>query len=245
MPTCLYCKQTDGSFTSREHCIPESLGNQGHGDKPEIILPKGVVCDKCNNEVLSGLDKTLIDFMPISLMRTNFGVLSKTGKLPETKFSNATFRMFAPGHVVFESNSPKASQDKGGGRVNSNLLSNRKATPRQRRDVTKALFKMTLGCMYIDQPAVALSERFDPVRRMIRGEEDFRGYVTVVTRAWEPTEDNMRTGLSYGLLEGTNLKPTVWTRFDFLKISLFTDFETRIPQKPMMYPGDKALILEF
>ena len=104
---------------------------------------------------------------------------------------------------------------------------------------------MTLGCMYIDQPDVALSERFDPVRRMILGEEDFHGYVTVVARVWEPTADNMRSGLYYDFLEGTGLKPTVWTRLDFWKVSLFTDLETGIPQKPMLFPGDKAEILEF
>jgi hypothetical protein len=245
VPTCLYCKRADGPFTSREHPIPESLGNQGHGGKPAIVLPRGVVCDKCNNEVLSGLDSKLIDFMPISLMRTLYGVVSKSGKLPETKLGNAKLRMFAPGHVVFESSSPKAWIDRGGGKFDLKLLSNRKATPKQRRDVTRALFKMTLGCMYIDQPDVALSERFDPVRRMILGEEDFHGYVTVVARAWEPTADNMHSGLHYGFLEGPGLEPTVWTRFDFWKTSLFTDLEMRTPQKPMLFPGDKAEILEF
>ena len=166
MPTCLYCKRADRPFTSREHVIPESLGNQGHGGKPEIVLPRGVVCDKCNNEVLSGLDSTLIDFMPISLMRTFYGVVSKSGKLPETKLGNAKIRMFAPGHIMFESNSPKAWVDRGEGKFDLSLISNRKAMPEQLRNVSRALFKMTLGCMYIDQPNVALSERFDPTRRI-------------------------------------------------------------------------------
>jgi hypothetical protein len=245
MATCLYCKRAKGPFTSREHCIPESLGNQGHGGKQEIMLPRSVVCDKCNHGVLSTLDRTLIDFMPISLMRTFYGVRSKSGKLPETKLSNAKLRMFAPGHIVLEPNSPKALVDRGNGRFDLNLLSNRKATPEQRRDVARALFKMTLGCMYIDQPDVALSERFDPERRMILGEEDFHGYVTMVARAWVPTADNMRSGLYYDFLEGSGRKPTVWTRLDFWRTSLFTDLEARIPQKPTLLPGDKAEILEF
>jgi hypothetical protein len=179
--TCLFCKRADGPFTSREHTIPESLGNQGHGGKPPIVLQRGVVCDKYNNEVLSGLDSTLLDFMPISLMRTFNGVVSKSGKLPETKLSNATLRMFAPNHVVFQPKSPKALIDKGGGEFGLNLLSNRKVTLKQCRDVARALFKMTLGCMYDDQPDVALSEKFDPMRRKILEEDDFHGYVTVVT----------------------------------------------------------------
>lgn len=245
MTTCLYRKRDDGPFTSREHTIPESLGNQGHGGKPLILLQRGVVCDKCNNEVLSGLDSTLLDFMPISLMRTFYGVVSKSGKLPETKLSNATLRMVAPNHVVFQPNSPKALIDKGGGEYALSLLSNRKVTPKQCRDVTRALFKMTLGCMYDDQPALALSERFDPMRRKIRGEDDFHGYVTVVARVWEPTAQNMRSGLYYGLIEGPGRKPTVWTRLDFFKVSLFTDLVARGPQKPSLFPGDKAEVLEF
>jgi len=245
VPTCLYCKRADGPFTSREHTIHESLGNQGHGGKPPIVLQRGVVCDKCNNEVLSGLDSTLLDFMSISLMRTFYGVVSKSGKLPETKLSNASLRMVAPNHVVFQPNSPKALIDKGGGEFGLNLLSNLKVRPKQCRDVARALFKMTLGCMYDDQPDVALSERFDLMRRKILGNEDFHGYVTVVMRVWEPTADNMRSELDYGFIEGPGRKSTVWTRLDFLRVSLFTDLEARGPQKPSLFPGDQAEILNF
>jgi hypothetical protein len=31
LPICLYCKESDVPFTSVEHVIPESLGNQGLG----------------------------------------------------------------------------------------------------------------------------------------------------------------------------------------------------------------------
>jgi hypothetical protein len=245
LPTCLFCKLADRPFTSREHPIPESLGNQTKEGQNEIVLPRGVVCDKCNNGVLSRLDYALIDFMPLSLMRTFYGVVSKDGKLPETRLSNAKLRMVAPGHVVIESNSGKAFRKRGELGFDLRLRSNRKVTSKQLREVTRALFKMTLGCMYIDLPDVAVSERFDPIRRIVLGEEDFQGYVTVVTRAWEPTIANTRTGLFYDFLKGPGLEPTVWTRFDFLRISLFTDLETRKPQKPMLYPGDKAEILEF
>lgn len=40
---CIFCKLTSDSSKSVEHIIPESLGNKSH------ILPKGVVCDDCNN----------------------------------------------------------------------------------------------------------------------------------------------------------------------------------------------------
>jgi hypothetical protein len=55
----------------------------------------------------------------------------------------------------------------------------------------------------------------------------------------------MRSELDYGFIEGPGRKPTVWTRLDFFKVSLFTDLEARGPQKPSLAPGDKAEILEF
>src|SRR5262245_34083431 len=40
---CLFCKRPDGPFTNKEHVFPESLGNT------TIVLPRGAVCDSCNN----------------------------------------------------------------------------------------------------------------------------------------------------------------------------------------------------
>jgi hypothetical protein len=97
MSVCLYCKRSDRHFGSVEHVIPESLGNQGLSGKPAIVLPRGVVCDTCNHGKLSNLDDALINFTPISLLRTLYGVRSKTGKLPSSKLGNASLQMFAQG----------------------------------------------------------------------------------------------------------------------------------------------------
>ncbi len=246
MSSCLYCKRSDGPFTSQEHVIPESLGNKGFGGKKPIILPRGVVCDLCNNGPLSRLDQVLINFEIVSMMKTLYGITSKSGKLPQTKFgNNLTLRMFAPGHVAVESSNKKAFVNEGGGKFDLNFKSKRPVDAAYRRELTKALYKMTLGCMYMDQSEVAMSERFDPVRRRILGQEDFHGFVTLVLRAWEPTAEDWRTGIQYGFLDGPRVEPTVWTRFDFIKISLFTDLEAMKLKKPMLYPGDKAEILEF
>lgn len=68
MPRCLYClnNEENRTFRSVEHVFPESLGNTS------IILEKGVVCDQCNNGILSQLDKTLLDFDPVALLRVNY-----------------------------------------------------------------------------------------------------------------------------------------------------------------------------
>jgi len=40
---CIFCKNPSDNSRSIEHIVPESLGNKDH------ILPRGIVCDKCNN----------------------------------------------------------------------------------------------------------------------------------------------------------------------------------------------------
>jgi len=49
---CIFCKNPSDNSVSVEHIIPESLGNISH------ILPKGWVCDTCNNYI-AGKSKNL------------------------------------------------------------------------------------------------------------------------------------------------------------------------------------------
>jgi len=71
---CIYCLSTSGDFTAEEHIFPESLGND------ELILPKGLVCKECNNNLLSLLDSALVDFPPIALLRVQYVPYTKKGQ---------------------------------------------------------------------------------------------------------------------------------------------------------------------
>jgi hypothetical protein len=79
---CIYCLTTTGEFKSKEHIILESLGNT------KFILPKGYVCDRCNNDNLSQLDKELIDFAFVAFQRVRFIAHTKQGKPPRANFQN-------------------------------------------------------------------------------------------------------------------------------------------------------------
>lgn len=247
MPICLYCKESDVPFTSVEHVIPESLGNQGFGGTPPMVLPKGVVCDKCNHEKLSALDAALIGFPPISLTRTLYGVRSKSGAFPSTKLSNARLRMFAPGKIeIGPGSSKKAFRfDRDKGRFNMQLDSNLRMTPDYRRAITSSLFKMTLGCMYLRQPGVALSERFDPIRRMILGLDTFRGYFGVSKKAYRPTSNKGAIQLAYMFFENDRGEESVLCHFFFLGLGMFTDLEIRESQPIAESSEDFATVLEF
>ncbi len=208
------------------------------------LPPKGTVCDKCNNGPLSLLDAALIDFTPVAIMRTIYNVPTKSGGLPSTKLSNATLSRSKPNQIDFQTNSQKAFVPKGDTGFVANMRGNRRMLPPYCKTITRALFKMTMGCMYLDRPTKALSKRFDPVRRIVLDEEDFQGYFTLVQRKVIPNGPHWGCRLVYDELDVGGEK-TVWTRFDYYHISLFTDLETRRPQKPMLHPGDCAHIFKF
>ncbi len=74
---CMFCLRDDGGFTSVEHIVPESLGND------DRILPKGYVCDRCNHGVLSNCDDALTRYPPVAFQKTMHRIRSKKGKLPK------------------------------------------------------------------------------------------------------------------------------------------------------------------
>ncbi len=61
---------------SREHIIPESLGNKSH------TLPKGAVCDKCNNYFASKIEKKVLELPYFKSLRGRNVIETKKGKIP-------------------------------------------------------------------------------------------------------------------------------------------------------------------
>jgi hypothetical protein len=52
---CIFCKQASDHSKSIEHIVPESLGNKEH------YLPKGIVCDKCNNYFANKIERPMLE----------------------------------------------------------------------------------------------------------------------------------------------------------------------------------------
>lgn len=61
---------------SVEHIIPESLGNKDH------ILPRGIVCDKCNNYFARKIEKPLLDSDYFVHSRVSNFLPNKKGRVP-------------------------------------------------------------------------------------------------------------------------------------------------------------------
>lgn len=76
---CIFCKQTSDDSRSVEHIIPESLGNKS------TILPKGAVCDSCNNYFASKVEKPVLESKEFTQLRFNQLVKNKKGRVPKSK----------------------------------------------------------------------------------------------------------------------------------------------------------------
>jgi len=73
---CIFCKVCSDHSRSREHIVPESLGNLTH------ILPPGVVCDSCNNYLSREVEGPFLNSEAVKLLRFDQAIPSKRGKIP-------------------------------------------------------------------------------------------------------------------------------------------------------------------
>lgn len=76
---CIFCKAESSGSKSREHIIPESLGNHFY------ILDKGVVCDTCNNYFSLKIEKPLLNMSFFKQVRHKANVVSKKGNIPSDR----------------------------------------------------------------------------------------------------------------------------------------------------------------
>lgn len=81
---CLFCKSNTNSSITVEHIIPQSLGNT------KYVLPKGIVCDKCNQYFAVKTEKIVLELDFFKNIRFRNGIESKKGRIPtgEAVFPN-------------------------------------------------------------------------------------------------------------------------------------------------------------
>lgn len=98
---CLFCKANSSNSHSVEHAIPEALGNR------TFVLPRGVVCDGCNNYFAVKVEGPLLKTGALQQLRARQGVPTKRGRLvpvlgrfENTDFDLAAYRLNA-GQVLF------------------------------------------------------------------------------------------------------------------------------------------------
>lgn len=73
---CIFCKSQSELSHSVEHIISESLGNTEH------TLPRGVVCDSCNNYFARKIEQPVLDSPMMRLLRSDRKIPNKRRRLP-------------------------------------------------------------------------------------------------------------------------------------------------------------------
>ena len=73
---CVFCKSDSRKSLSIEHIIPESLGNKQH------ILPKGVVCDACNNYFATQIENKVLSTVYFKSLRHRNEIPNKKNRIP-------------------------------------------------------------------------------------------------------------------------------------------------------------------
>lgn len=146
--------------------FPESIGNR------EIVLPNGVVCDRCNNGTLSTLDQVMCEFMPVKLRRTMLGITSKTGAVPVSKLDGGSVTHTGPSSIRVDG--PKEifwETGRSDGLIHGRFEAKggRRMTPRYGSELARALLKSALELAWIDHGEGMLSAEFDHVRDAVLG----------------------------------------------------------------------------
>jgi HNH endonuclease len=91
---CIFCKSSTEPFTTREHIIPEALSSN------DMVLPKGLVCDRCNNGALARLDSALAQSPFLSSSVSCLSRMIRKANGPRSniarEFSRGTLRWILP-----------------------------------------------------------------------------------------------------------------------------------------------------
>ena len=188
---CLFCRRRDVLFTSSEHIVPQSLGNT------ELVLPPGIVCDRCNNGVCSRLDAALLAVPPLATLRTALGVPNKRGAVPEYRFHNGTIGFDTKaGSYTAEMSHPRWR------RPPANPLHDDADTDWLHVKTTwshetnlrlchRALVKIGLEWVALTHgPAAALDRSLDHERDLVAKGGDYSGYILAPARVMLDTDDS-------------------------------------------------------
>src|SRR4030095_7098021 len=76
---CIFCKQDSSSSQSVEHIMPESIGSK------KRVLPRGVVCDKCNNYFAREIEEPVLAHPSMRNFRAWYQVPNKRRKFPSLR----------------------------------------------------------------------------------------------------------------------------------------------------------------
>lgn len=123
----------------------------------------------------------MIRFPAVGFMRVVLGLTNKKGERPVVKWNNATFSSPAENELVINAENDKAFRivERNGPafRGKLNFTTGGPISVERYRKMTRALWKFTLECAYLDHGEVIYEPRFDEVRAMVIGAKRASGFM--------------------------------------------------------------------
>lgn len=156
---CLFCSSERGPFESVEHPIPESMGND------DTVVPKGFVCDACNQYFGSKIERQIMASPPFNVERVKASI--KTKKHGYSKYVDDDLLLLSHGfwdHTICAM-SPE--------RYNSIFYDNQgvlwvRTPPNYIILLVRFLIKMGLELLVLSDTLDVYSKAFDQARRCAR-----------------------------------------------------------------------------
>jgi HNH endonuclease len=177
---CIFCLGTTGPFTSEEHVIPEALGN------PDWVLPKGYVCDTCNNGKLAKLDNALSSSPLFMYQRMLYLPYDKDGRLPEGRMGRLMWKRSSPTDlrmIAEPGTSPIKMEEELEDGWKRFSFSESIGQKFDERVLARALCKIALELVAADFGAqYACQERYNAVRSFILKGGNFRNKLLLRTK---------------------------------------------------------------
>jgi HNH endonuclease len=165
---CLYCLKdaNEVAFGTVEHVIPESLGNN-----TKFVLPKGYVCDGCQNYFATGIENRILSHPILAIQRFNSGIPSKKGLPPKYKRDFIEISRNSDGNPIYKFHEEKlktALRERRVKTINKNgkrrLQETIEMTKKDLAMFTRFLLKMALGMLVLHSPGANpwTNQTYDP-----------------------------------------------------------------------------------
>jgi hypothetical protein len=191
--TCIFCKNNSSDSKSIEHIMPESFGNKTY------VLPKGAVCDKCNNYLSIKIEKKLLEQDFFKNLRHRNVIESKKGKIP--KGLAIVPKTGFEAEIIFNKEYPIVNVDKESfnaimnGEVNELIIPFIPEPEKTNRIISRFLCKVgleALGHRFMVQPGgldyIVEETQFDPIREYVRYDKSKEYWVYNVRKIYSETE---------------------------------------------------------
>ncbi len=198
MRNCLFC-DSGTEFNTKEHIIPESLGND------DLILEKEI-CDKCQN-YLSQIEHYVLSKTPLGFWRTLLTIKTKKGKLPAVDFTKNNTHGMLPdfhehhdnfGFIAHDNFTTELNLDLAKINLDSEQTGQLKyvITPKVIHEIGRFIGKIGIELVCQDNPTTAREDQFAEIRKYIR-----EGSLKEIWPIFHETNGNINDLFNYELKE--------------------------------------------